>query len=197
MKLIAGLGNPGTSYSRNRHNAGFMCLSYLGRQWRIQLDKKQGLARVGIGESQGQKVLLARPQTYMNLSGQAVARLARKYKIKPEDIIVIHDDLDLPTGKIRLRQGGGSGGHNGIKSIIACLGSQEFSRIKVGIGTPETEEADAVEKREAVIDHVLSGFSQEERRIIDKAVPVVSEAVACLITEGLEAAMNKYNRRRG
>ena len=123
-------------------------------------------------------------------------RKLKRLKIKPENVIVIYDDMDMPLGQLRLRGGGSSGGHKGIESIIACLGSRDFNRIKVGIGAPETDDAGAAEKREAVIDHVLSGFSPQERKVIDRAVPVVGEAVDCLIAEGLEAAMNKYNRRR-
>jgi PTH1 family peptidyl-tRNA hydrolase len=197
MKLIVGLGNPGIEYAGNRHNIGYMCVRHLGRKHGIRFDKKVGLARTGRGVIAGEEVMLARPQTYMNISGESVKRLVKKLKVKPEDVIVIYDDMDLPLGRVRLRGGGSSsGGHNGIKSIIACLGSQEFSRVKVGIGAPETEEGNAAEKREAVIDHVLSGFSPEERKVIDRAVPVVGEAVECLIAEGLETAMNKYNRRR-
>ncbi len=197
MKLVVGLGNPGIEYAGNRHNIGYICVRYLGRRHGIRFDKKLGLARTGRGSIAGEEVMLARPQTYMNVSGESVKRLVRRLKIKPENVIVIHDDMDLPLGQLRLRGGGSSGGHKGIESIIACLGSRDFNRVKVGIGAPEVEDANAAEKREAVIDHVLSGFSPEERQVIDKAVPVVGEAVACLIAEGLEAAMNKYNRRRG
>lgn len=193
MKLITGLGNPGFFYARNRHNIGYMCIRHLARTHKIRLNKKQGLARTGSGELDGQKVMLARPQTYMNESGKSVTRLVRNLKIAPSDLIVIHDDLDLPPGKIRLRQGGGSGGHKGIDSIVQHLDSTDFYRVRIGIGRPDVFEGSAEEKEQAVIDYVLSGFSRQEKKIIEKVIPQVSEAIVCLLTEGLEASMNKYN----
>ena len=193
MKLIAGLGNPGLFYANNRHNIGYMCVRHLGRSYKIRFNKKQGPARTGSGEIEGQKVTLARPQTYMNESGKAIDRLLKRLKITPADIIVIHDDLDLPTGKIRIRQGGGSGGHKGLDSIIAHIKSRDFYRIRVGIGRPDMPENQNADKEEAIIDHVLSGFTREEKGTIKKVIPKVSQAIVCLITEGLEAAMNKFN----
>jgi len=188
-KLIVGLGNPGRSYTHNRHNIGFICLNHFARTQGIKFDQKQGLARIGRGEVAGNKVMLARPQTYMNLSGQSVSRLIQKFNINPNDLLVIHDDLDLALAKIRIRQGGGSAGHKGIESIISYLKSQDFTRIRVGIGRPTKpilSEAD-------IIDYVLSDFTAEEKQAIAQAIPVVSEAILCLLTEGLIAAMNKYN----
>jgi len=193
MKLIVGLGNPGFLYSRNRHNVGFMCVRHLARTLGIRFDRKQGHARTGIGNIGGNRVVLARPQTYMNASGESVSALTRKLNLIPSDLIVIHDDLDLPPGKIRLRLGGGSGGHKGIDSIIARLGSSDFYRIRVGIGRPDTFEGSAAEKEEAVIAYVLSDFTREEKKIIDKIMPDVGQAIDCLLTEGLAAAMNKFN----
>ena len=136
MKLIVGLGNPGLFYSNNRHNIGFMCVNYFAKQHRISLDKKKGNARIGTGEINGEDVVLARPQTFMNASGDAVCYLVERFKINPDNLIVIHDDIDLPLGRIRIRQGGSAGGHNGIKSIIGCLETQDFIRVKIGIGQP-------------------------------------------------------------
>ena len=161
MKLIVGLGNPGRGYANNRHNVGFTCLNHFARTQGIRFDKKQGRARIGIGEVAGSKVVLAKPQTYMNLSGQSVGLLINKFDISLDDLIIIHDDLDLPLGKIRIRQGGSSGG-------------DEFS------------EAD-------IIDYVLSDFTPGEKQAIAGVIPRVSEAIVCLLTEGLTAAMNKYN----
>ena len=192
MKLIAGLGNPGLFYTNNRHNIGYTCVRHLGNVNGIRLNKKQGPARTGQGMIQGQPVTLARPQTYMNESGLAVQRLMARLNLTSHNLIVIHDDLDLPLGKIRLRYGGSSGGHKGIDSIIECIGSSDFYRVKVGIGRPDDAE-DAIEKKRAVIDHVLNGFTREEKKIVKEVVPRVDKAIACLITEGLEAAMNKYN----
>jgi len=191
MKLIVGLGNPGFLYSRNRHNVGFICVSHLARMRDIRFDKKQGQARTGIGNIAGNRVVLARPQTYMNASGESVSALLRKLNLTPADLIVIHDDLDLPPGKIRLRLGGSSGGHKGIDSIIARIGTQDFYRVRVGIGRPENGEDAA--KEDAVIAYVLADFTPEEKKIIDMVIPQVSEAIICLLAEGLTAAMNKYN----
>jgi len=193
MKLIAGLGNPGRVYANNRHTVGFICLNHFARTQGIKFDKKQGKARIGTGEVAGNKIVLARPQTYMNLSGQSVSRLIKKFSVDLNDLLVIHDDLDLPLGKIRIRQGGSSGGHKGIESIISCLGSRGFSRLRIGIGRP-TEIRDIAEISEAdIIAYVLSDFTSEEKQIITDVIPRVSEAIFCLLTEGLTSAMNKYN----
>ena len=192
MKLIIGLGNPGRSYSKNRHNIGFACLNHFARRQGIRLDKKRGQARTGIGEVDGTQVVIARPQTYMNLSGQAVSRLVKKFNVGLGDLIVIHDDLDLPLGKIRIRQGGGSGGHKGVDSIISELGSQDFIRIRLGISRP-TENANEISEAD-IIKYVLGDFTPEEKKTISQIIPEVSEAILCLLTEGLEAAMNSYNQ---
>jgi PTH1 family peptidyl-tRNA hydrolase len=193
MKLIAGLGNPGFLYARNRHNIGFMCIRHLARVHGIRFDKKRGYARTGNGDIAGNKVWLARPQTYMNASGESASRLVKNLGITPSDLIVIHDDLDLPVGKTRIRFGGGSGGHKGIDSIIARLGSSDFFRVRVGIGRPDIAEGSPAVKEEAVIAYVLADFTPEEKKVIDKTIPEVSRAIVCLLTEGLAAAMNKYN----
>jgi len=191
MKLIIGLGNPGRNYTNNRHNIGFMCLGHFARTQGIQFDRKQGQARIGSGEVAGNQLLLARPQTYMNRSGQAANRLVNKYKIDLNDLLVIHDDLDLPLGTIRFRQGGSSGGHKGVDSIIYELESQGFSRLKVGIGRPITSTPEIIE--DDIITYVLSDFTSEEKGTITQVIPKVSEAILCFITEGLTVAMNKYN----
>ena len=192
MKLIVGLGNPGRGYANNRHNVGFACLNHFARKQGIRFDRKQGKARVGTGEVAGSKVLLARPQTYMNLSGQSVSRLMKKFNINLNDLLVIHDDLDLSLGKIRIRHGSSSGGHKGIDSIISSLGSQDFTRLRVGIGRPATE--GLAETSEAdIIAYVLSNFTSEEKQIIVQVIPKASEAIYCLLSQGLAVAMNKYN----
>jgi len=191
MKLIAGLGNPGRGYANNRHNVGFICLNHFARTQGIRFDKKQGRARIGIAEVAGSKVVIARPQTYMNLSGQSVSRLVRKFDINLADLLVIHDDLDLPLGKIRIRQGGGSGGHKGVDSIITCLGSQNFLRLRIGIGRPTTP-FDQISEAD-IIAYVLSDFNADEKQTITQVIPKVSEAILCLLTEGLTAAMNRFN----
>ncbi len=194
MKLIVGLGNPGRAYARNRHNIGFMCLAHFTRQLGIKLDKKQGQTRTGTGMVDGNKLLVARPQTSMNLSGPAVNWLVNKFHTSLSDLIIIHDDLDLPLGKIRLSRGSGAGGHKGVGSIITQLGSADFIRIRIGISRPLDTERPYADKEVEIIDHVLNDFTPEEKLIINKTIPEVSEAILCLVSEGLAAAMNKYNQ---
>jgi len=193
MKLIVGLGNPGRSYANNRHNIGFICLNHFAKAQGIRFDKKQAQARIGIGEVASNEVVVARPQTYMNLSGESVSRLVKKFNIKLNDMIVIHDDLDLPLGKIRIKRGLGWTGHKGVRSVIHSVtaepGSKDLSFLRVGIGRPDKTpltEAD-------IIAYVLSDFTPDERKAINKVIPRVSEAIFCLLTEGIVAAMNKYN----
>jgi len=193
MKLIVGLGNPGQSYARNRHNIGFICVSHFARKHGIKLDKKQGLARIGTGEVDGIKMIAARPQTGMNISGESVGRLVKKFKINHDNLLIIYDDMDLPTGKIRFRYGSSSGGHKGINSIINHLGSHDFTRLAIGIGRPNTEGMPVKEKGAAVIGYVLSDFTREETGITIHLIPIISEAILYFFTEGLTAAMNKYN----
>ncbi len=193
MKLIVGLGNPGRGYINNRHNVGFACLNYFAKKQGIRFDKKQGKARIGIGKIAGNRLVVAKPQTYMNQSGQAVSRLIEKYDISLNDLLVIHDDLDLPIGKIRIRFGGGSGGHNGVSSTIDSLGSRDFTRIRVGISRPTLTESNAEIGQNAIITYVLSNFTPDEKQTITQVIPRVNEAILCFLVEGLTTAMNKYN----
>jgi PTH1 family peptidyl-tRNA hydrolase len=193
MKLVVGLGNPGLGYARNRHNLGFMCLAHFARAQGIAFDKKQGKARVGVGRIGDEMIVLARPQTFMNLSGESVSRLVEKYHLDLSDLLVVHDDLDLPLGRIRLRRGGGSGGHRGIESIIACLGSRDFPRLRVGIGRPNETGTDSCE--DDIVSYVLSDFTPDEARDIERVIPWVSEAILSFIKDGLAVAMNRYNTR--
>ena len=193
MKLIVGLGNPGQVYAHNRHNIGFICLKHLARTQGIKLDKKQGKARIGRGEVAGAEAVLARPQTYMNLSGESVVLLVRKFDIKLDDLLVIHDDLDLPLGKIRISRGSGSGGHRGVSSIIYSLGSQDFSRLRVGIGRPVPVGGHSQIGEDDIVRYVLNDFTGEEKRVITPVIPMVSEAALCFLSEGISQAMNRYN----
>jgi PTH1 family peptidyl-tRNA hydrolase len=193
MKLIVGLGNPGRGYANNRHNVGFICLNHFAKMQGIRFDKKQGKARIGLGEIAGSKVVVAKPQTYMNLSGQSVSLLVKKFDINLDDLLVIHDDLDLPLGKIRIRHGGGSGGHKGVDSIITELRSQDFIHIRVGIGRPVKNEGFTEFSEDEIINYVLSDFTPDEKQTITQVIPRVSEAILCLLTEGSTVAMNKYN----
>ena len=192
MKLIVGLGNPGLSYAHNRHNIGFRCLRHFAKSQGIRFDRKQGKARIGLGEVAGGAVVLARPQTFINLSGESVSRLVRKFNIDLDDLIVIHDDLDLPLGKMRIRTGGSSGGHKGVDSIIACLGSRDFARLRVGIGRPVAF-TESLEDGEAVVSYVLSDFTLEEERVVGGAIARASQALASILENGLSPAMNEYN----
>jgi PTH1 family peptidyl-tRNA hydrolase len=191
MKLIVGLGNPGKAYAYNRHNVGFLCLNYFARLHSIHFYHRQCQARVGIGKMRGEKLLLARPGTFMNLSGKSVACLVNKHHMPLSDLLVIHDDLDLPLGKIRLRQRGSSGGHKGMNSIIAALGSEDFPRIRVGIGRPQVEGQPLSE--DSIVNYVLSDFSRQEEATVRSVIATVAEAIDCFLTQGIKAAMNKFN----
>jgi PTH1 family peptidyl-tRNA hydrolase len=191
MKLVVGLGNPGKTYAHNRHNVGFRCLNYFARLHSIRIDHRQCRARVGIGKVRGEKLLLAKPGTFVNLSGDPVACLLHKHNIPSSDLLVIYDDLDLPLGKIRLRQSGGSGGHKGMNSIISALGSEDFPRIRVGIGRPQIEEQSMSE--DAIVNYVLSDFSPQEEAIIKPVIAKVAEAIDCFLSQGIVAAMSKFN----
>jgi PTH1 family peptidyl-tRNA hydrolase len=191
MKLIVGLGNPGKTYAHNRHNVGFRCLNYFARLHSIRFDHRQCRARVGVGKLGGEELLLAKPGMFMNLSGRSVACLVRKHQIPLSGLLIIYDDLDLPPGKIRLRQNGSSGGHKGMNSIISALNSEAFPRVRVGIGRPLVEEQFTSE--DAIVNYVLSDFSPQEETIIKPVIARVAEAIDCFLTQGIEAAMSKFN----
>lgn len=182
MKLIVGLGNPGSKYDKTKHNAGFWVIDELIRRSENSAEKNQCQALVTTCTLYGERVMLAKPQTFMNLSGHAVSEIVNYYHDRLDDILVIHDDLDLPVGKLRFKNGGSAGGHNGIKSIIAQLGSQDFNRLKFGIG-----------KGGNTIDYVLSPFNGEDTKIIDSAVQTAADAVEVWLKQGLNKAMNEYN----
>lgn len=192
MRLIVGLGNPGRTFAQNRHNVGFICISYFARQHHIRFDRKQSQARIGSGKIAGDKIILAKPQTYMNQSGESVSLLVKRFAIDLADLVVIHDDLDLLLGKIRIRKGSGSGGHKGVDSIITQIGSQDFIHLRVGIGRPVVT-LNREPSEEDIISYLLSDFTPQEKQGITKALPQVSQAILCLISEGLTAAMNRFN----
>ncbi len=188
MYLIAGLGNPGVDYAATRHNIGFDMVTYLSDSYDIPLRSREGKALVGRGMIGGNKVMLAQPQTYMNLSGESVRALMDYYKLDLEDLIVIYDDISLPVGQIRVRKKGSAGGHNGIKSIIQHLGTQEFSRIKIGVGD-KPEGGDLVR-------HVLGRFSREEDGMFRDIFALAAEACCAMMEDGVETAMNLVNGKR-
>jgi len=191
MKLIVGLGNPGRTYARDRHNIGFRCLNYFASLHYIRFDRRQCQARIGMGKVGGNKLLLAKPGTFVNLSGKAVACLVRKHNIPLDNLLIVYDDLDLPVGKIRLRSSGGSGGHKGIKSIISALGTEDFHRVRIGIGRPQVEEQSNNE--DIIVSYVLGDFSPQEEKVIEAAIVTVAEAIDCLLRQGIEVAMSKFN----
>ena len=189
MFLIVGLGNPGKQYEHTRHNIGFDVMDALAEKYNISISEKKHKALCGKGVINGVKVVLAKPQTYMNLSGESVAELVNYYKMDPEEeMIVIYDDISLAPGNLRIRKKGSAGGHNGIKNIIAMTGTQNFLRIKVGVG----------EKPAGwdLADHVLGHFTQQERELVDDAIERAADAVEKIITDGPDAAMNEYNRKK-
>ena len=201
MKMIVGLGNPGPRYARNRHNIGFQVVDILAERHDIQLSRAKFNALFGLGRvprprgleaerhgrenSASQKVLILQPLTYMNLCGKSVAPMARFYQVEPQDIFVIYDELDLPSGKLRLRPFGGSGGHNGMKSLIAMLGTDRFPRARVGIGRPQTPMSPA--------DYVLQNFGVDEEIVFESLRLRIADAVETWLFQGIDLAMNRFN----
>jgi PTH1 family peptidyl-tRNA hydrolase len=188
VKLIAGLGNPGRRYAGSRHNVGYLVVDELARRWRIDAarhDRRcQGL--LAEGSAAGQRVLLLKPTTFMNLSGLSVAAVWRFYKLAFADVLIVHDDLDLPVGQIRLRAVGSAGGHKGLLDILRHLGSPEVPRLRVGIGKVHPA---------ATVEYVLSRFEPQEREIIEQALGRAADAVECWLRDGIDAAMNAFNRK--
>jgi len=186
MWLIVGLGNPGERYARTRHNIGFEAIDTLARRHGLEFRGKRANSLIAEGQIAGQRVALAKPQTYMNLSGQAVSSLRNWYKIDPaRELLVVYDDLDLPFGKLRLRERGSAGTHNGMRSIVAQLGSSDFPRLRVGIDQPPG-------KMDAAA-YVLSRFRKEEEAELPFLLDTIADAVEVVLREGLTAAMNRYN----
>ncbi len=184
MKLIAGLGNPGLKYARNRHNVGFMALNRLTKDGEGDFQRQRFNAKLTEVTIEGERVLLVKPQTYMNLSGTAVGKLASFYRIPRGDVMVVYDDLDLPLGKIRLRANGSSGGHHGMESVINMLGGSDIPRLRIGIGRPDPTQD---------VGHVLGNFSEDEQSILDDVLGRAADAMRVWVTRGITAAMNLYN----
>ena len=185
MYLIVGLGNPGTEYAATRHNIGFDMVTYLSDKYRIPMRGKEGKAIVGKGLIEGQKVMLAQPQTYMNLSGESVRALMDYYKLSEEDVIILYDDISMPVGQVRICPKGSAGGHNGIKSIIQHLGTQEFLRIKIGVGDKPVNGD--------LVKHVLGRFSKEEDAMIRDVFELAERGLLALMLENVAVAMNTVN----
>lgn len=185
MYLIVGLGNPEEDYSNTRHNMGFNTINKLGKQYNIDINKKKFKSLYGTGIIENEKVILLKPQTYMNLSGVAIREVMDFYKISAENLIVIHDDIDIEPGIIKIRKKGGAGTHNGMKSVVNEIKTQDFIRVRVGIGTPEN--------KSDLINYVIGAMSKEDVEELDSSTTVAKDAIVEIIKSGVDIAMNKYN----
>lgn len=186
--IVAFLGNPGLKYNGTRHNAGFMVADAMEKKLGVRINKMRFKALTQTVDIGSHRVLLMKPQTYMNLSGDAIAQAAKFYKVPPERVIVVSDETALPIGKLRIRRGGSAGGHNGLKSIIARLGTDQFPRIRLGVGAPPHPDYD-------MADWVLAAFKGQDAADMEAVAEKAADAVACYITEGADKAMNKFNTR--
>ena len=185
MRLIVGLGNPGPKYHGTRHNLGFRCVDLMAEKWSIPIKERRAKAVLGQGVFAGQDVALAKPRNFMNNSGECVDYLQARFSADLDQIMVVYDDMELALGRLRIRRSGSDGGHRGIQSIIAALGTLEFPRMRLGIGAPALEEDP--------IDFVLGRFSEEQSEVIDPAVEASVMAMECWLAEGIDAAMNRFN----
>jgi PTH1 family peptidyl-tRNA hydrolase len=190
--VIVGLGNPGPAYAHNRHNVGYWVVNRLARRHGINL-KARRLAALGEGAIHGKEVLLVKPRTYVNASGHAVAAALRNVKVPPERLLILYDELDLPTGRLRIKPKGSHGGHNGLRSIVSAVGSSDFPRMRIGIGRPHVD-GEPTWDPDVVAVWVLSDPSPDEAQALHDAVARAAEAVELAIAEGVEAAMNRYNK---
>ncbi len=206
ISLIVGLGNPGTEYERTRHNIGFMAVDRLAADWSISLGKEKrfygifGEGRLATQSRHQGKIRLLKPTTYMNLSGQAVRSCADWFKCSPHNILVIYDDMDLPLGKLRLRPSGSAGGHNGMKSIISHLGTQDFPRLRLGIGRGGKGNANdvgaiATKANQNVTGHVLGGFSNSENKVVTELLTLTASVTSHVLTDGIAKTMSLFNNR--
>lgn len=188
MKIIAGLGNPGQEYSETRHNVGFMMVDALAGCWQAGVWQEKFSAQIAEVFVGAEKILLVKPQTYMNNSGEAIGALLRWYKLGEEDLIVIYDDMDIPAGTMRLRKKGSSGGHNGIKSILQHTETEDFARVRIGIGRPLPGWT--------VVNHVLAKFPPEDKEKVQTAIEGLIPAIACIAADGIDLAMNRFNPKK-
>ena len=188
MKIIAGLGNPGREYAQTKHNVGFMLVDALAARWGVTSWQEKSEALVAEVRRGAERILLVKPQTYMNESGRALGPLLHFYKLAPEDLIVCHDDMDIPCGTIRIRKKGSAGGHNGIKSILAHVGDEHFARVRVGIGRPAPGWT--------VVNHVLAPFAAEDAPKIQAAIEYLLPAVECIVDDDVDMAMNRFNPKK-
>lgn len=183
MYLVVGLGNPGKQYEGTRHNIGFEVIDYISDKYNIEINRVKFKGVCGEGFIEGKKAILLKPTTYMNLSGESIREVMNFYKLTEDEVIIVYDDISLPVGKLRIREKGSAGGHNGIKSTIQHMGTDKFPRIKVGVGQPSRD----------LVSHVLGKFSNDEIEILRKVIPVCSESVAEIIRSSVKDSMNKFN----
>ena len=183
--VIVGLGNPGPEYAETRHNAGFWCIDALSEKHDITLERRNRSAIIGEGEIGDKPVVLVKPRTYVNRSGAAVNYLKARYALPIDRLLIVCDDINLPPGKLRLRRKGSAGGHNGIKSVIEAAGSQDFPRLRIGVGRPS--------EGTGQIEHVIGPMEHEDREVVDEAVERAVKAIACLLSEGIDETMSRYN----
>ena len=183
--VIVGLGNPGPEYAGTRHNAGFWCIDALANKHSITLERRNRSAIIGEGEIKDLRVVLVKPRTFVNRSGAAIGYLKARYAAPIDRLLIVCDDINLPPGKLRLRRRGSAGGHNGIKSVIEAAASQEFPRLRIGVGRPQ--------EGTGQIEHVIGPMDSQEREVVDEAVERAAEAIECLLTEGIDEAMSRFN----
>ena len=186
MYIIAGLGNPGKKYENTRHNIGFITIDSLASKHNITVDKLKFKALVGEGRISGQKVILVKPQTYMNLSGESIQEVMNFYKVDPENLIIIYDDIDLDLGALRIRKSGSAGTHNGMRSVVQHINSTAFPRIRIGMGGPKGD----------IVDFVIGGMSKAESEVLKETVDKAAEAIDCIIESGIDMSMNRYNTKK-
>lgn len=188
MLILVGLGNPGPEYAATRHNIGAHCLDYMSRNWDIPLERKGRYALVGQGRVRDEEIVLAKPRSYMNSSGTAIAYLVKRFRVAPQQILLLYDDMDIPLGTIRIRAGGGPGGHRGMGSVIDELGTQEIPRLRIGIGRPPLNVDE--------VNYVLGVFTEQEASVIQDVRAQVMEAVSCILSHGLEVSMSYFNSKK-
>ncbi|MGW8324661.1 MAG: aminoacyl-tRNA hydrolase [Desulfobacterales bacterium] len=188
LRMVVGLGNPGEAYAKTRHNAGFMVVDKISEAFSIALDKQKFDARFGIGLVNGVKIVLAKPMAYMNRSGPQVQKIAGYFRILCEDMLVVHDDIDLAFGRLKIKEKGGDGGHRGVRSIIDAFGGGDFTRLRIGVGRPDAEKGAS--------DYVLGKFSLEERKVLSQIITSAKDAIVTILCKGTKEGMNRFNNKR-
>ena len=188
LRLVVGLGNPGETYFKTRHNAGFMVVDKISDDFSIALDKRKFDARFGIGVVNDVKIVLAKPMAYMNRSGPQIQKTAGYFRILCEDILVVHDDIDLVFGRLKIKEKGGDGGHRGVRSIIDAFGGGDFTRLRIGVGRPDAERGAS--------DYVLGKFSLEERKVLSQIITTAKDAIVTILCKGTKEGMNRFNDKR-